>query len=105
MTRTHVSLKAVLYTGVAVLVLWALSFGVSYVPLGAASLPVALAIAALKAILVALFFMELIREQLSVKLTMATACALTALLIGFMIADILTRDVPPLVVPGAHARR
>jgi cytochrome c oxidase subunit IV len=107
MTRTHVPLKTVLLTGVAVLALWAVSFAVSYLPLGAASLPVALVIAAMKALLVALFFMELVREALSVKLTMVAAFALTATLIGFMLADIATRDVAPLVVPGVQpeARR
>ena len=103
MTRAHVSLKAVLMTGVAVLVLWAVSFAVSYVHLGAASLAIALVIAALKAVLVALFFMELVRETLSVKLTILSAFALVALLIGFMVADISTRDTAPLLVPGARA--
>jgi cytochrome c oxidase subunit 4 len=105
MTRTHVSIKAVLVTGVAVLALWASSFGASYLPLGAASLPVALAIAALKAVLVALFFMELVRESLSVKMTMFSAFALTATLIGFMVADIVTRDPPALIPPDAEAPR
>ena len=101
MTRTHVPLKTVLGTGVAVLVLWALSFGVSYVPMGAASLPVALGIAALKAALVALFFMELVREALSVKVTMIAAVLMTMTLIAFMVADVATRDTAPLLVPGA----
>jgi cytochrome c oxidase subunit 4 len=101
MTRAHVPLKTVLGTGVAVLVLWAVSFAVSYVPMGAASLPIALAIAALKAILVALFFMELVRETLSVKVTMLSAVLMTATLIAFMVADVATRDTPPLLVPGA----
>jgi cytochrome c oxidase subunit 4 len=103
MTRAHVTLKTVLFTGVAVLVLWAVSFGMSYVHLGAASFAVALGIAALKAILVALFFMELVRESMSVKMTILSAFVLTGLLIGFMLGDIATRDTPPLVVPGVHA--
>ncbi len=103
MTRAHVPLETVLGTGVAVLVLWALSFGVSYVPMGAASLAVALGIAALKAVLVALFFMELVRETLSVKITMIGAVAMVMTLIAFMVADIATRDTPPLLVPGARS--
>lgn len=105
MKRAHVSFRFVLATGAAVLVLWAVSLAVSYVPLGAASLPVALAIAAVKAVLVVLFFMELARAQLSIKLTVVTALALTFTLIAFMLADIATRDTPPLVVPGAVAPR
>lgn len=103
MTRTHVSLRFVLATGAAVLVLWAVSFAVSYVPLGAASLPVAIAIAAVKAALVALFFMELVEASLSVKLTVLAALGLTFTLVALMLADIATRDTPPLVVPGAGA--
>jgi cytochrome c oxidase subunit 4 len=105
MTRTHVSIKAVLVTGVAVLALWALSFVASYLPLGAASLPVALGIAAVKAVLVALFFMELVRESLSVKMTIFSAFALTATLIAFMVTDIVTRDPPALVPAAAEAPR
>ena len=104
MTRAHVSLKTILVTGVAVLVLWAVSFGLSYVPLGGASLPIALAVAAVKAVLVALFFMELVRETMSVRLAIVSAVGLTATLIGFMIADIATRAPPPLTVPGVSAR-
>jgi cytochrome c oxidase subunit 4 len=103
MTRAHVPLKTVLGTGVAVLVLWALSFAVSYVPMGAASLAVALGIAALKAALVALFFMELVRETLSVKLTMVGAVVMVMILMTLMVADIATRDTPPLLVPGARS--
>lgn len=91
MTRAHVSLKTVLVTGALVLALWAASFAVSYLPLGAAAMPVALVIAALKAVLVALFFMELVHERLSIKLTILTAAALTLTLIAFMVADIVTR--------------
>lgn len=101
MSTTRVSLKATLVTGAAVLFLWAASFALSFVPLGGAALPVALAIAALKAVLVALFFMELARESLSIKMTMMAALSLAVLLGGLMIADIVTRDAPRAPVPGA----
>jgi cytochrome c oxidase subunit 4 len=96
-THAHVSLRTVLRTGAAVVVLWAISFAVSYVPLGVLSLPIALAVALMKAVLVALFFMELVRATLSIKMTMFVACALTLTLVGFMVADIATRDTPALV--------
>jgi cytochrome c oxidase subunit 4 len=102
MMHPHVSLKAVLVTGAAVLALWVASFVISYVPLGGAALVVALGIAALKAALVALFFMELVRGSLSVKLTIASAVALTAILIAFMLADIATRDRPVMMPEGAR---
>ena len=85
------SLRTTIMTGAAVLGLWAASFALSFVPLGAAALPVALAIALAKAILVALFFMELAKEALQVKLTLLVAVFLVLLLGGLMITDILTR--------------
>lgn len=92
--------KSVLWTGIALIALWAASFGLSYVSLGDASLVVALAIAAVKAGLVAMFFMELLHESLSMKLAILSAGALLALLIGLMIADIVTRDTAPLLPFG-----
>jgi cytochrome c oxidase subunit 4 len=99
-THAHVSLGTVLRTGAAVVVLWAISFALSYVPLGVLSLPIALVVAVMKAVLVALFFMELVRATVSIKMTVLAACALTLTLIGFMVADIATRDTPVLVPPS-----
>ncbi|MBX3258220.1 MAG: cytochrome C oxidase subunit IV family protein [Labilithrix sp.] len=98
--------KAVTRTAIALFVLWAASFALSYVHLGAASLLVALAIAALKAALVVMFFMELVGEGLSMKLTLAAAGGLLAVLVGLMVADVATREPPPLLPPTtreAHA--
>jgi len=95
--------KTVVRTGLALFELWAASFGLSYVHLGSASLLVALAIAAVKAALVVMFFMELLHESLSMKLTLAAAGGLLAILIGLMIADAATREPPPLVPPGYPA--
>jgi cytochrome c oxidase subunit 4 len=89
---THtITMKTVLLIGAALLALWALSFALSYVSLGVAALPVALGIAVVKAVLVGLFFMELLRENLSIKLTILSAAALTITLLGFMVADIAMR--------------
>lgn len=95
--------KSVVRTGIALLALWALSFGLSYVSLGGASLVVALAIAVVKAGLVLVFFMELLAESLSMKLAIVSAGVLLALLIGLMLADIGTRAAPPLLPYGARA--
>lgn len=97
--------KVVTRTGSALLALWVLSFGLSYAPLGALSLPIALAIAVTKAALVVMFFMELVRESLSMKLTLLAAGGLLAILIGLMVADVVTREPTPLVVPGVPAQR
>jgi cytochrome c oxidase subunit 4 len=96
--------KVVVLTGSALLALWVLSFVLSYAHLGAAALPVALVIAATKAALVVMFFMELLRESLSMKLTLLAAGGLLAVLIGLMVADLVTREPAPLDVPGVPAQ-
>lgn len=88
--------RLVFRTGAVLFGLWALSFALSYVHLGDAALPVALGVAALKACLVVVFFMELLRESFSMKLTVVVAGVLLATLIGLVIADYATRETPPL---------
>jgi cytochrome c oxidase subunit 4 len=96
--------KVVTRTGGALFALWGLSFALSLLPLGAAALPVALGIAAVKAVLVALFFMELVAEGLVMKLPLLVAAALLAVLIGGLVADITGRDAPPLLPSGTPDR-
>jgi cytochrome c oxidase subunit 4 len=95
-------MKLVIRIGVALLALWGLSFGLSYVHLGAAALPVALGIAAVKAALVVLFFMELLRESFSMKLTLLAAGSLLFILISLVVADIAMREPPPLAPFDPH---
>ena len=97
--------RVVVRTGGALFALWALSFALSYVHLGAAALPVAIGIAAVKAALVVAFFMELLHGSLSMKLTLLAAGLLLALLIGLVVADIVTREAPPLVPFGTEPGR
>ncbi len=78
-------------TAIILFVLWAVSFGLSYVHLGWASLPVALVIAASKAVLVALFFMELVHARPSIVVTVLVALVLAAILVGLTVADVITR--------------
>jgi cytochrome c oxidase subunit 4 len=92
--------------GAALIALWATSFGLSYVALGAAALPVAIAIAVLKAALVFGVFMELVVEPTSVKLALGAALSMIALLVGLMATDVGTRGAPPLLPtrPGTVTR-
>lgn len=103
MSASRGSPKQVVFTGAALLALWALSWGLSYVALGAAAVPVALGIAVAKAVLVALVFMELVHERASVVVAFATALVLAMILVGLTSADVLTRDRAPLAVPGDEA--
>lgn len=95
--------RSILLTGVGLIALWALSFGLSFADLGHAGLPVALAIAVVKATLVGAIFMELASASASIRFSVLAAGALAALLIGLVVADIEMRDPPPLVPPGYDA--
>ena len=105
MSSTTAFPRVIVRTGGALMALWILSFALSYVHLGAAALPVAIGIAAVKAALVVAFFMELVHASLSMKLTLLAAAGLLATLIGLLVADIATREPPPLVPFGMHPDR
>lgn len=87
-------MKRVLFTGLVLLALFGVSLGLSYCDLGAAALPVALGIAALKAALVAWIFMELSKSSASIRLAVVAAVSLLGVLIGFVVTDLEMRDPP-----------
>jgi cytochrome c oxidase subunit IV len=103
MSTKRISHQATWMTGVALLALAGASFGLSYASLGRAALPVALTIAAAKALLVLLVFMELLVAPLSTRLAIAAAVSMIALLVALMAADVATRPAPPLL-PFSPAR-
>ena len=72
---------------IALLGLWLLSWGLSGVHLGSWSLAVALVIAAAKAILVVLFFMELAAEKTTIRAVVATSIVLLGVMLVFTMAD------------------
>jgi cytochrome c oxidase subunit 4 len=73
------------------------SFAISYVHLGVLNIPVALAIAAVKATLVVTVFMELAVEKFTMKLSLVMGFVFVLLLIGLMVADVTTRAAAPLL--------
>jgi cytochrome c oxidase subunit 4 len=98
--NTQVTHRTVLVVALALFALWGTSWALSYVDLGHFALPVAITIAAAKAVLVALFFMELVSERFTVRVPVIVAGLLIALMIGLMAADIATRFRPPYSAPG-----
>ena len=65
----------------------------------------ALGIAAVKAVLVGLVFMELAFEKASIRLAFAAGLFMIAVMLTLMIADVVTRAVPPLEnPPGTEPR-
>jgi cytochrome c oxidase subunit IV len=76
---------------IALLVLSALALGVGFLHLGAFTIPVALALAALKAGLVATYFMHLIEQPPSYRIAALSGLVLLVILIAFVSADVIAR--------------
>ena len=90
------------YLGVfgALMLFAGLSFLLSFVDLGAMTVPAAMLISLAKAALVAIFFMELIEQRFVNRFVLIAAAAFVVLLVALMVADVLTRGTPPMLVPG-----
>ena len=97
------SLGALLLTGSLLLALAAGSYGLSFVKLGMLGLPIALAIAACKALTVVFVFMEFAELSASAKLAAGAALLMFLLLLGLMVADVVTRERAPLSPPHVDA--
>ena len=95
--------KRLLVSGVLLLLLAGVSYQLSFVALGALALPLALAIAACKALTVLFAFMEFGRLSDSAKLAAGAAVLMFLLLMGLMVADVATRDSAPLPPPRERA--
>ena len=76
----------------ALIALTALTFGLSFLPLGGAEAPVALGIAAVKATLVGLFFMHLVESERPYWLFLFVGGILLVTLVALMAADVVTRE-------------
>jgi len=86
-----VPLRTYMLVFLALLVLTAATIAVAYFDLGALNTTVALAIAGIKAILVALFFMHLKYSNRLSRLIAAASLAWFALLVTLVLADVATR--------------
>ena len=97
--------RGLAYTLLALLLLAGLSLVLRFAHLGGFSFPVALGIAAFKALLVLVFFMELLAEKATVRFAFLAGLTLFALMLTLIVADVLTRSVPPIrAAPGTAER-
>jgi cytochrome c oxidase subunit 4 len=99
------SARGLLLTLIALLALAGFSLTMRFAHLGAAGYAVGLGIATIKAALVAVFFMEILVEKVTVRLAFAACLSLFALLLVLVLADVVTRTVPPLQNPPGTAQR
>lgn len=91
--------RAQLLMWLGLLALTALSFACSFANLGPLGIPTAMAIAIVKGTLVVLVFMELAFHRFTLRATIIVAVSLVVLLLGLMVADVVTRpaleNLPP----------
>jgi cytochrome c oxidase subunit IV len=99
------SARGLFVTWLALMVLAGVSLGLRFAHLGSLGMPAALGIAAVKAVLVGLVFMELAFEKPSIRFAFAAGLFMIALMLALMIADVVTRAEPPLQnPPGTEPR-
>jgi cytochrome c oxidase subunit 4 len=87
------SIKTYLLIFAALMVLTALTVGVAFVHLGVFNDVVALTIAAVKAVLVILFFMHVVHSSRMTKLSIVAGLLWLAILIGLTLSDYLSRGI------------
>ena len=87
----------------ALVTLVVLTLALAYVPMGRFNTPVSIAIAALKALIIGLFFMNLRRPDPLLRLAGGASLLWIAFLFALTFADLLTRA--PLTQPGTVTPR
>ncbi|HEY5241170.1 MAG TPA: hypothetical protein VIJ22_06890 [Polyangiaceae bacterium] len=99
------SARGLLLTLLALLVLAGFSLAMRFAHLGTAGYVVGLGVAAVKAVLVVVFFMEILLEKVTVRLAFVTCLFMLAVFLAFVVGDVVTRATPPLQNPAGTAPR
>lgn len=104
MMHAHVTLGKTVFTWIVLLVLTALSFGVSRLGLsGAMELAAAMAISVTKTVFVLFIFMHLLEQRFANRLIVIVTALFIVLLVTLSVADPLTRKTYPRL-PDPSAR-
>jgi cytochrome c oxidase subunit 4 len=93
-----VPLSTLVFTGVVLLLLTVITVAVRYIDLGEMNIFVAVGVAAVKAILVGLFFMHLWWDRPFNSLTLICSVVFVALLMVFVMMD--SKQYEPRIIPG-----
>ncbi|XYH98254.1 cytochrome C oxidase subunit IV family protein [Sorangium sp. So ce1128] len=107
MAVKHITSRTYVIVWLVLMALTLVSYLASLAHLGGADIVVALLIAAVKTVLVLLFFMHLIEQRFANGLGMLIAMLFIVLLISLMVGDVMTRHtfprapVPAAPLPGA----
>jgi cytochrome c oxidase subunit 4 len=100
---TNASVRRYAFVWIGLVALAALSFGLSFAHLGPFGPAVALTIGAVKAVLIAAFFMHLVEQPSISRWAFATGLILVGLLLLMVSLDVLTRERTGLVQPGVES--
>jgi caa(3)-type oxidase subunit IV len=103
--RRETSARGLFFTLIALLALAGFSLAMRFAHLGEAGYLVGLGIAAVKAVLVVVFFMEILLERATVRFAFVTCLLLLAVFLALVVADVVTRASPPLENPAGTAPR
>jgi cytochrome c oxidase subunit 4 len=99
------SARGLLLTLVALLLLAGFSLAMRFAHIGGYGFLVGMGVAVIKAALVAVFFMEILTEKMTARFAFAACLSLFALLLSLVIADVITRPIPPLRDPPGTGQR
>lgn len=99
------SARGLLLTLIALLLLAGFSLVMRFAHIGGFSFLVGMGVAVIKAALVAVFFMEILTEKVTARFAFVTCLSLFALLLTFVIADVISRPIPPLRDPPGTGQR
>ena len=99
------SARGLFLTWAALMGLAAVSLALRFAHLGRLGMVAALGIAAVKAVLVGLVFMELAFERASIRIAFAAGLFMIAIMLALMVGDVVTRAVPPLENPPGTEQR
>lgn len=97
MTSHPGSLRTYLFTFIALLVLLGVTVGVAFVPLGPWNAGVAMTVAAVKMVLILLFFMHLYESDKLIWIFALSGMAWLFMLLISVVTDVFTREqmIPP----------
>jgi caa(3)-type oxidase subunit IV len=98
------SARGLLLTLIALLLLAGFSLVMRFAHIGGFFL-FGMGVAVIKAALVAVFFMEILTEKVTARFAFAACLSLFALLLSLVIADVVTRPIPPLRDPPGTGQR
>jgi len=99
------SARGLFLTWAGLMGLAAISLALRFAHLGGLGMLAALGIAAVKAVLVGLVFMELAFEKASVRLAFSAGLLMIVVMLALMVGDVVTRAAPPLENPPGTAPR